>query len=396
MKKNALAGLRVIDLTHYVAGPYCTKLMAGFGAEVIKIERAKTGDGMRSLGPFFRNREGLETSIPFHWLNTGKKSITLDLKKEKGKEIFKLLVKSATIVIENFSPGVMRRLGLNFEVLREINSGLIMTAISNFGQTGPYRDYKADEIELNALSGGMYLTGDPEKAPLNSGPSILQYTAGQHAYIATLMAIFQRSSNGQGQYVDVSIQESGLEHIEITLSYHLQNGKNAKRGRHPFVPWDMHGCKDGYATIIAMPYRHWHRAFEILEDSALFDKKYDHLLDRIEHRREYEKILKPCVKTHKKKELFHAGQTRNLAFGYLASLEDVFESPQHKDRRFFEEIDHPFVGKHRYCNAPFRMSETPWQFARAPLLGEHNNEIYGDVLGYSPEDIRHFMELEVI
>ena len=396
MTNMALSHIRIIDLTQCIAGPYCTKLMSGFGAEVIKIERPKTGDRMRSLGPFFQNRKGLETSIPFLWLNTGKKSVTLNLKTEKGLKILKQLIKDAGVLVENFSPGVMRGLGLSYEVLREINPGIIMTSISNFGQTGPYRDYKAEEIELNALSGGMYVTGDPKKAPLASGPAIYQYTAGQHAYIATLTALFQRSSSGEGQFVDVSIQESGLEHIEISLSYNLHKGKNKKRGGHMFVPWATYECKDGYAVIIAMPSRHWHRAANIFGDATLFDNKYDHLLDRIKHRSEYEALLKPCVKALKKKELFHAGQTRKLAFGYLASLEEVIESPQHKDRGFFKKIDHPVVGKHPYCGAPFKMSQTPWQTARAPLLGEHNNDIYRDVLGYSTEEIHQFMELEVI
>ena len=396
MTNTALSDIRVIDLTHYTAGPYCTKLMSGFGAEVIKIERPKTGDSMRSLGPFFKNREEQKTSIPFLWLNTGKKSITLNLKTEKGLIILKQLIKDADVLVENFSPGVMHRLGLSYEVVRKINPGIIMTSISNFGQTGPYRDYKAEEIELNALSGGMSVTGDPEKAPLASGPAIYQYTAGQHAYIATLTALFQCGSSDEGQFADVSIQESGLEHIEISLSYNLQRGENKKRGGHMFVPWATYECKDGYAAIIAMPFRHWHRAADIFKDHTLFDGKYDHLPDRIKHRSEYEALLKPCVKALQKKDLFHAGQERKLAFGYLASLEEVIESPQHKDRCFFKEIDHPVAGKHIYCDAPFKMSQTPWQAAGAPLLGEHNNDIYSDVLGYSTEEIHQFMELEVI
>jgi len=396
MKEKALSNLRIIDLTHSVAGPYCTKLMVGFGAEVIKIERPETGDGMRRLGPFYKNHEGLETSIPFLWLNTGKKSITLNIKTVKGTEILKQLIKNADVLIENFSPGVMHSLGLSYETLRDFNPRLIMTSISNFGQTGPYRDYKAEEIELQSLSGGMYMTGDPEKEPLSSGPALCQYTAGKHAYIATLMALLQRGKSGNGQFIDISIQESGLEHIEITLSYNLQKGKNAKRGEHLFVPWDTYECQDGYATIIAMPSRHWHRAAEIFGDARLFDKKYLHVLDRMKHRSEYEALLRPCVKAHKKKDLFHAGQTRKLAFGCVTGLDEVIESPQHKAREFFVEIDHPSVGKHKYCDAPFKMSRTPWQSDRAPLIGEHNQEIYTEIPGYSLQEIQQLSEQGVL
>jgi len=396
MSISALSDIRVIDLTHYTAGPYCTKLMSGFGAEVIKVERPVTGDAMRSYGPFFQNRKDMETSIPFLWLNTGKKSVTLDLKTEKGRQILKELIGVADVLVENFSPGVMQRLGLDYETVKNINPGIVMTSISNFGQSGPYKDYKADEITLNALSGGMSVTGDPEKAPLSAGPSIYQYTAGQHAYIGTLMALFQKGIDGEGQYVDVSIQESGLEHIEILLSYNLQKGENKKRGGHMFVPWGTYDCQDGYAVVIAMPYRHWHRAAEIFKDPALFDEKYDHLLNRIKNRIEYEKRLKTCVKNMSKKDLFHAGQSRQLAFGYIADLKDVSESPQHEARCFYKEIDHPIAGKHKYCDAPFIMSETPWESLRAPLLGEHNSEIYNGLLGYDEDAIKQLSEQGII
>jgi crotonobetainyl-CoA:carnitine CoA-transferase CaiB-like acyl-CoA transferase len=386
---HALPHIRVIDLTHYIAGPYCTKLMAGFGAEVIKIERPDSGDRMRSTGPFCKNVEGIEKSIPFLWLNTGKKSITLDLKTEKGIEIFKKLVCKADAVIENFAPGVMNRLGLDYETLSEINPRMVMTSISNFGKTEPYKDYQADDIQLYALSGGMYLTGDPDDTPLNSGPAVCQYSAGQHAYIATLMALYQREFTGEGQLIDVSIQECAIENIEIAMATELQSGQIAKRGPHLGVPWALYECRDGYVQIIAMPARHWHRAAEIFEVPELFDRKFDHMRDRLPHRREYEEVLKQCLKTKNKETLFHAGQSRKLAFGYLADLDDVLESPQHEKRNFFEEIDHPVAGKNLYCGAPFKMSKTPWQSGRAPLLGEHKEAILGDVLGNTAGEIHN-------
>ncbi|MCK9419583.1 MAG: CoA transferase [Nitrospirae bacterium] len=396
MTKRALSGLRIIDLSQGIAGSYCTKLLSGFGADVIKVERPGTGDRMRALGPFCRNEEGLETSIPFLWFNTGKKSVTLNFETEKGVELLKRLSEVADVIVEDVSPGITSSRGLNYEVLRKTHPGLIMTSISPFGLTGPYSNYNAEEIELNALSGGMYMTGDPQKAPLAAGPALYQYTAGQHAYIATLMALFQRGSRGEGQQVDVSTQESGLEHIEITLSYQLQQKKNGKRGGHLFVPWGTYECRDGYATVISMPYRHWHRSADLFEDPRLFGKKYAGLRDRMALREEYEEILKPCVKARGKRELFHEGQARNLAFGYVAGIDEVLGSPQHRERGFFEEVDHPVAGKHQYCGAPFKMSETPWQTASAPLLGEHNADVYGGVLGCSPEEMQQLADGGVI
>jgi crotonobetainyl-CoA:carnitine CoA-transferase CaiB-like acyl-CoA transferase len=385
MEKQALENLRVIDLTEYISGPYCTKLLSGFGAEVIKLELPKTGDGLRGLGPFFKNQEGVETSIPFLWLNTGKMGMTLNLETEEGVKIAKELIHRADVLVEAFSPGVMAKLGLGYETLKENNPQLVMISISDFGQTGPYKSFKAEEIQMQALSGMMYLTGDPDRPPLASGPALCQYTAGLHAYVATLLALFQKRAGGGGQHVDVSKMECCLENIEVALTGYLQAETKARRKPHLGVPWDLYPCDDGYAAIIGMPARHWHRAAEIFEEPRLFDKQYDHLLDRIKHRHEYEEILENRLKTKKKEEVFRAGQSQGLAFGYLASLQEAFQSPQHKERQFFMETDHPEVGMHNYCGAPFKMSETPWQQERAPLLGEHNDRILRGILKYSQE-----------
>jgi crotonobetainyl-CoA:carnitine CoA-transferase CaiB-like acyl-CoA transferase len=292
----------------------------------------------------------------------------------------------------------MPSLGLSYDIVREINPGLVMTSISNFGQTGPYRDYKAEEIEMYALSGLMYETGDPAKSPLVSGPSLTQYSAGMSAYTGTLTALFHRGVMGRGQHVEVSMQESALINIEMSLVECLQLGKVRKRtnDRHSMVPWELYECEDGEVAVISGPMRHWRRAAEIFDDARLFDEKYDHCLDRREFREEYEAFLKPCIKKYKKKELFYAGQERKLAFGYLASLDEALESPQHQSREFFVEIDHPTVGKHKYCGTPFKMSETPCRSARAPLLGEHNQTIYHEILKFSKEEIQQLQHEGVI
>lgn len=386
---SSLSHVRVIDVTHCIAGPYCTKLMAGFGAEVIKVERPRTGDRMRSMGPFFRNAEGEETSIPFLWLNTGKKSISLNLKTSRGVQLFKCLVESAAVVIENFSPRVMPSLDLDYGILREINANLIMTSISNFGQTGPNRDYAADEIELYAMSGLMHETGDRDGAPLSSGPAVAQYSAGVSAYIGTLLALFHRTIMGQGQHVDVSIQEAAANNVEVSLIEHLRLGKVRRRNsdHHQIVPWELYDCADGRAAVIGGPIRHWLKGAELFEEPRILADKYAHVIDRIEHRDELEGILRPRVRNWPKKELFRAGQEKKLAFGYLAGLDDVLESPQHDHRGFFQEIDHPKVGGHKVCGAPFKMSETPWRNARAPLLGEHNETVYQGDLNLSPQEM---------
>jgi crotonobetainyl-CoA:carnitine CoA-transferase CaiB-like acyl-CoA transferase len=386
---QALAHVRVVDLTHHVAGPYCTMMMAGFGAEVIKVERPGVGDAVRHIGPFFGPGPDPEASIPFLWLNAGKKCVTLNLKDRRGRTLLEDLVRRADVVVESFSPGVMSRLGLDYETLRAIRPGLVMTSISNFGRTGPYRDFKAEENVASALAGLMRLTGDPDKAPLQPGPALAQYTAGMHAYIATLMAVYQAGATGSGQHADVSIQESALENIEIALMEHLRLGRvAARRGdEHVLVPWQLHPCRDGYAAVIGGPVRHWLRAAVLFEEPRLLEEPLRHMAGRMARREEVRGLIQPWLERHDKRDVYHAGQARRLAFGYLAALDEVLDAPQHRARDFFVEVEHPVVGRYRSCGPPFRPSETPWRSQRAPLLGEHNEPIYHELLGRGRDEL---------
>lgn len=388
MAEKALSHLSVVDLTHYLAGPYCTKLLAGFGADVVKVERPGTGDGLRGMGPFYENKAGVERCIPFQYLNTGKKSITLNLKNAQGVEVLKDLVKKAEVLVESFAPRVMPSLGLDYETLHRINPRLVMASISNFGQTGPYRDYKADEIELQALSGLMHMTGDPDQPPLATGPALSQYGAGMHAYAAILMALFQRGTTGDGQAIDVSIVETGIENVETRLANYLHVGKTSKRGPHTFAPWGLYECEDGYVSVIGAPFRHWPQGARMFDSPELLKDKYRHVRGRAENRETVDAIIRPWIAARKRKDIFRAANEHKLAFGYLASFDEVRDFEQHKARGFFEDVDHPETGRHAHFGAPFKMSETPWETGRAPLLGEHNAEVFGQRLGYSDDRIR--------
>lgn len=389
MTQRALEKVRVVDLTQHSAGPYCTKLLAGFGAEVLKIERRPDGDPMRGRGPFFEDREGPERSIPFLWLNTGKKSVALNLEDGRGVDVLKKLIAKADVLVENFAPGEMAKLGLGFDTLSAINPRLVMTSISSFGQTGPYRDFAGEEITTYAMSGCMDLTGDPAREPLASGPASTQYTAAMWGYIATLAALFQREDGGGGRHIDVSIQESALDNIEMALAERLHLGQTAKRknDKHPLVPWELFSCKDGQAAVIGGPMRHWLAAVDMFEEPRLRGTKFAHALGRIEHRAEFEELIRPWLSRHGKEEIFHMGQSRGLAFGYMASLEETRACPQHESRGFFVDVEHPEVGTHRHCGAPFHFSDTPWRSARAPRLGEHTRCVLGETLGYSADDL---------
>ncbi len=197
-QERALSGVRVLDLTHYIAGPYCTKMLSDYGADVVKVERPGLGDAARSLGPFLNDEPHPEKSGLFLYLNTNKKSITLNLKSATGVSILKELVKQSDILVENFSPRVMPSLGLDYKTLKKINPGLVMTSISNFGQTGPYRDYKATDLNIWGLSGILYECGEPNREPLKMGNNVSEYVAGLYAALTTLSALYYRDEGRRG------------------------------------------------------------------------------------------------------------------------------------------------------------------------------------------------------
>ncbi|MFC1940266.1 CaiB/BaiF CoA transferase family protein [Chloroflexota bacterium] len=396
---QALEGIRVLDLTHYVAGPYCTKIFAGLGAEVLKIERPGSGDGARIIGPFLKDEPNQETSALFLYLNTGKKSITLDLKTETGVQIVKTLIKDTDIVVENFRPGVMARLGLDYEVLRKINPGLLMTSISNFGQTGPYRDFKANELVEYAFTGLMYTTGDPDREPLKTAGKVTLYHAGTHAFIGTLVALLYKEAAGEGQYVDVSIHQCVTCPMGNIIVPYLSQGILVKRdGNYGYsrAAWGPYQCRDGYVGVLAGPDHRWPMLAKLVGRPELADAKYATRAARVTYRDEIDAIISPWLMEHDKRDIYHAAQALGMTFSYVATMQDLRESNQLKARGFFVDIEHPQAGKLTYPGAPFKMSETPWQASRAPLLGENNGEIYRQRLGLSKEELVRLRQAKVI
>ena len=396
---QALSGMKVLDFTHERAGPYCTRLLAGYGAQVLKIEKPGSGDMLRHVAPFVNDQAGLERGLAFHWLNAGKQSLTLDLKSEQGVGLARRLVGEADVVVESFAPGTLRRVGLAPEQMLAINPALVVTSISNFGQTGPYRDFRADETVLYAMSGGMVATGDPDRPPLDSGPAIALYTGGLHAYIATLMALYRTSVTGRGEHIDVSLQESSIENIELQLAVFLSNGNVARRNGddHPFVPWRCYPCKDGYAAVIGGPMRHWHKAAALFEEPELAAAELAHVYGRVKNHERVENLLKPWLMANTGKEIYHKGQAVGLAFGYVASMADALESPQHAAREFLRESDeHPEVGRLTMCAAPFCMEGTDWKMGRAPLLGEHVESALREWLAMDADEVAALRDQGVV
>ena len=397
--EQVLSGIKVLDLTHYIAGPYCTKLLADYGASVTKIEKPGTGDGARKIGPFFGDDPHQEKSGLFLYLNTNKQGITLNLKSRAGVDIFKELVKDTDILVENFSPRVMPSLGLDYENLEKINPHLIMTSISNFGQSGPYRDYQATEIVADAMGGWMSIVGHPDREPLKPGGNQSQFVTGLFATFGTVTAFYGQGMIGIGQHIDISIMEAVLYiQMNITQNYSYHDRITRRQGNVVLPPpGSILPCRDGYIGAIAVTNEQWHKLCnwmgmpELAEDPRFLTR-----IDRIENLDELNATLIPWLLEHDQEELFREGQKRRIPFAIPASTEMLLESRHLNDRGYFTEVEHPATGKVRYPGAQFNMGDLPYQLKRAPLLGEHNEKVYCNRLGCSKSDLVKMAEQGII
>ena len=394
-----LEGVRVVDLTHYIAGPYCTKLLATLGADVIKVERPGIGDPSRSLGPFPDSHADSEASAAFLYLNCSKKSVTLDLKSPGGREALLHLVASAQVVVENFAPRVLPSLGLDYGALCTVNPALVMTSISNFGQTGPYRDWKAVELNLYALGGLMNITGEPDRPPLKEGAPMAQLGAGQNAFVATMAALLHAEDTGEGQHVDVSITEyttNILENALMQYSYSGQEYERAGNRGYGRAAWGIYPCRDGYVGVIAGPDHRWPALAEIVDRPELSDERFATRFGRLANADEIEALMLPWLLDHDKLDIFKRGQENGMGFAYVATLQDILEMEQLNTRNYFVEIDHPVAGPHKYPGPPAQCSEPAWVIQRAPTLGEHTTEVLSETLGYSSEKLDDLEKAGVI
>jgi crotonobetainyl-CoA:carnitine CoA-transferase CaiB-like acyl-CoA transferase len=282
----------------------------------------------------------------------------------------------------------MAGFGLDYQALAKINPSLVMTSISYFGQEGPYRDYQGSDIVAQAMGGLMQITGEPEREPLKLPSSQAEFQAGLNAAVATLCALYFRDQTGQGQHIDVSVQEAVASILEGTVAAYSYSGHVRGRlgSRHPIqCPSRVMPCRDGWIHVQAGA--NWDHFAAFLETPQLMEPRLASIL-RYHYADEIEGLLQPWLMKHGAEEIFTSGQEWRIPFALVLGVEELGEDPQYKARGFFQEIDHPVAGRFAYPGAPFRMSQTPWQMVRpAPLLGEHNEEIYVRRLGFSKEDL---------
>jgi CoA:oxalate CoA-transferase len=380
-----LADIRVLDLSQDVAGPFCAKLLAGLGAEVIKVEPPGCGEVSRSAGPFPNDTPHPEQSAAFLYLNTGKKSVTLDIKSQTGTAILQHLSRESDILVESFPPGYLDQRGLGYAALEHLNPRLIVTSITPFGQTGPYRDYKGSELVAQAMGALMYTIGLPDREPLRIGGNAALYTTGMSAFSATMLALYVRDAEGYGQHIDVSAMET-MTVAQIHSSIQHQFGRTP--GRRPST---LIRARDGWVNPgleRGVRKETWVRVCQLIGRPDLADDPAFRTPEaRREHQQELLAIIGEWATTQSKEAIYHTLQELQSVAGYVATMADLFTSQQLVAREFFQPIDHPSTGQMMYPGAPFAMQGTSWQHARAPLLGEHNAEIYGGRLGYTREDI---------
>ena len=394
MTESALSDLKVLEFGDCVSAPYCGKLMADMGAEVIKIEKPGSGDTARSQGPFAQDVPDLEKSGLFAYLNTSKLSITLNVETPPGRDILKALVRGSDVLLENQAPSLMDRLGLTYATLEKINPRLIMTSVTPFGQTGPHRDYKAYELNTYHGCGYGYIStvcfSEPVMPPVKAGGRQSEFGAAQSAAVATMGAVHARDHMGAGQHIDISIQEIMAGQLEAFIEYWTYAENEMGGVSSPIVqPITELACKDGWVFVMCVEEDQFDRLIAVMghpdwAESDLFQDRFA----RAEYADALRIFMTEWSVQYTRDEIFTMCQEARIPVGPAYSSAEVVESEHLKERGYFAQIDHPKIGRARYPGAPYRLSSTPWRIKRhAPSLGEHNSEIFCRRLGYSRGDL---------
>jgi len=393
--KQPLEGIRVIDLTRVLAGPFCTMILGDLGAEVIKIERPKTGDDTRAYGPFIKGESGYFMSV-----NRNKKSITLNLKSSKGKEILEELIKKSDILVENFRPGTMERLGFGYENIKLINPSLIYAAISGFGHSGPYYGKPAYDLLVQAMGGIMSITGEKGRPPVRVGSSIGDITAALFGTIGILAALNVRKTTGEGQKIDVAMLDCQITILENAVARYLTTGKSPEPlgSRHPSIaPFQAYTTEDYYIVIACGNDSLWVKLCHALGLTQYIDApKFKTNKDRVNNVDELEKIINGVTKTKTTKNWLKIFDKMGIPAAPINTVDKAISDPQIKDRNMIIKVKHPIAENIKMAGNPIKMSLTPSSedVESPPLLGQHNEWVLREVLEYNDEEILSAKEKE--
>ena len=388
----ALENLTVLDLTRVLAGPFCTMMLADMGAHVIKIEIPGSGDDTRAYPPFReKNRNGERESLYFANINRNKKGVTLNLKTDAGKELFKRLVEQADIVVENYRPGVMDKLGLGYDVLQQINPRIIYAAVSGFGSYGPYHLRPGYDILSQAMGGMMAITGPQGGPPTRAGSALGDILGGLHVTIGILAAINARTITGKGQRVDISLMDSVIAATENTAIKYLETGQIPQRmgNRYAAVsPYDAFRCKDG-VIIIAAGNQHLYEKLcnEVLHrPNMITDPRFTDMPGRLKNQDDIQAVIENFLKDYTMQQATELILSKGIPAGPILDISQILADPHVKEREMFVEMDHPTLGRITVNGCAIKLMDTrPSVRTPAPALGQDNREIYQGMLGLTDE-----------
>jgi CoA:oxalate CoA-transferase len=391
-----LDGIKVLSFEIQVAGPYCSMMLADQGADVIKVERPGSGDTARGGAPMVANADGDRQSGYFLRFNRNKRSLTLDLKDERGQQIFRELAAEVDVVVENFRPGLLDSLGLGYDDLKDANPGLVYATISGFGSmdgfTGPYSDRPAYDIVAQAMGGLMHTAGQAGGPPTWLGVALGDIVSGMNAAHAILLALFQRTRTGQGQYIDVSMYDSMVALAERSVSAFSLAGDVLERGRELYMaPWGPFACSDGWVALIVATERDWGRFCEAIERPDLVGQE-GITTSGPERARNMDGELGQAIEAwfaaHTRQEASDKLLAAGLPVGAVQTAEDIFACPHLDARQLLIDVPDPILGEVRLVGPPVKLSADTTPITRAaPLLGEHAEQILSEQLGRSPEAI---------
>jgi formyl-CoA transferase len=386
---QALTGIRVVDLTNNQAGPSCGQMLAWLGADVVKVEEPDRGDPARHT---LKDRADAD-SLFFLSFNANKRSLTLNLKHPRGKEIFGALLKTADVLLENFGPGVIERLGFGYPALREINPRLVFASIKGFGSYGPYRDYKSYEPVAQAMGGAMSVTGFPDGPPMYLWPSIGDSGTGMHCVIGILAALMQRHATGRGQQVEVSMQDAVVNLIRVSLRDHQRFGKPMERTGNQLgagVPGTTYRCAPGGPNdyvFVFVQQQMWHPLLRALgREDLVGDARYETAEARWERREEVNALVEAWTSTRSKHDVMRILAGAGVPCGACLDTGEVLTDPHLKARDMIVQLEHPVRGGYVTVGNPIKLSDSPTTITPSPLLGQHRHEILRE-LGYSGAEI---------
>jgi crotonobetainyl-CoA:carnitine CoA-transferase CaiB-like acyl-CoA transferase len=379
-----LDDIRVLDLTHFYNGPYGTLLLSYLGADVIKIEPPGHGEGMRSL----YRAPSRDVSLGFAILNVNKRSITLNLKSEDGRELFKRLLTRADVVVENYAYGAMEGFGLGWDVMHALNPRLIYATGKGYGLSGPYRDLPAFDPVVQAMSGVLATTGDADGPPMKAGPAVVDMLGGVHLAAAILAALRLRDRTGEGTLVEVALQDAVVPTLTTHIGAHygmgIQTTRDGNRSAGGVIaPYNVYPARDGYVLILAADHARWRRLCELMGHPELTDdKRFANSKARAKHIDEVDELVSDWTRLHTRDELMTALSTADVFCGIVKELDEVMTDKHLHSRGMLREIDDPRLGRITVWTSPLRMNaEASTPRSCAPALGADNDEFYRAELG---------------